>query len=170
VFEQIFATNAARKAGQAQNVKLMTIWFGTSYPTLIVANVLHPGANDAVRPGPAHYQHVPIPNYKAFLSKLISLVRSPTSAYYSPETKILLITPSPVADGLDYANSRRTWMGNEQIHGPIQPVHLNAVTKEYAKACVDVAEAEGVTVIDMHSAITEAAGGCSDEKLKAFLP
>ena len=74
---QVFA-----KASERQNVpkvQLLTIWFG---------------ANDAVLTG--EQQHVPLEQYKANLSKLIHMVRDPSSEYYSPETRIILFTPPPV--------------------------------------------------------------------------
>ncbi|KAG1891326.1 hypothetical protein F4604DRAFT_407382 [Suillus subluteus] len=39
---------------------------------------------------------VPRDRYKANLSHLVQMVKLPTSAYYSPETRMILITPSPM--------------------------------------------------------------------------
>ncbi|KAG0259271.1 hypothetical protein DFQ27_004178 [Actinomortierella ambigua] len=53
------------------------------------------GANDACIPGSV--QHVPLERYERNLRALIDMVHSPTSPYYAPWTKIIVICP-PVID------------------------------------------------------------------------
>lgn len=114
-------------------VKLLTIWFG---------------ANDAA-PAPFQ-QHVPIDRYKANLSHLVRMVKSPTSAYYSPETRIILITPPPV--------------NTKQWNRPDNP-RIFETTKSYAEAVKEVGEKENVSVADIWTSIFDSAGrseeGCA---------
>ncbi|KAI6036077.1 SGNH hydrolase-type esterase domain-containing protein [Pisolithus microcarpus] len=77
MFEKIFAVQHQQL--HVPKVQLLTIWFG---------------ANDAA-PLP-NRQHVPRDQYKENLKHLVNMVRSSTSPYYSPCTRIILITPPPV--------------------------------------------------------------------------
>lgn len=92
-----------------------------------------PGANDATDPGDR--QHVDISKYAENLHTIISLVTSPTSPYYSPETRVILITPPPVnlAQGPQFSNRN------------------NVNTKAYASQAVRVAEEMNVPVVDVWS-------------------
>ncbi|WWD16797.1 hypothetical protein CI109_101229 [Kwoniella shandongensis] len=152
VFEQVFATKEAREKGYAQNVKLITIWLG---------------ANDAcLAPSP---QHVPLEEYKSNLHRLISLIQSPDSAYYAPETKIVLINPPPMIESkwLDSRIEKWESFGKE---GPKPDQNRDAkVAKEYAEACKDVARETGVPVVDLWQAVVEAAGGEGDDQLDPYL-
>ncbi len=60
-------------------MRLLVIWFG---------------ANDAAVP--PKDQHVPLARYKANLAKLIWMVAAPESPRYSPDTRVILMTPPPV--------------------------------------------------------------------------
>ncbi|OJA11941.1 hypothetical protein AZE42_06385 [Rhizopogon vesiculosus] len=131
VCEQIFAKQ--HEQHQAPKVKLLTIWFG---------------ANDAA---PAPFpQHVPRGRYKENLSHLIQILKSPTSAYYSPETRIILITPPPV--------NTTQWIM------PTSP-RVFEITKTYAEAVKEVGEKENVPVADIWTTIFDGAGrteeGCA---------
>lgn len=103
-------------------MQLLTIWFG---------------ANDAAPPPSP--QHVPRDRYKANLAHLVDMVKSPTSAYYSPDTRIILITPPPV----------NTYQWTERIF---------TETKLYAEAVKELGAQVGVPVADVWTEIWEAAG------------
>ncbi|KAF8557328.1 SGNH hydrolase [Imleria badia] len=124
VFEQILAQQ--HEQHHVPKVQLLTIWFG---------------ANDAAPPPSP--QHVPRDRYKDNLDHLVNMVKSPTSAYYSPYTRIILITPPPV----------NTHQGAKRIFSE---------TKLYAEAVKEVGAQVGVPVADVWTEIWEAAG--SDER------
>ncbi|KAI6028834.1 SGNH hydrolase-type esterase domain-containing protein, partial [Pisolithus orientalis] len=113
-------------------VQLLTIWFG---------------ANDAA-PFP-NRQHVPRDQYRENLEHLVNMVRSPTSPYYSPSTRIILITPPPV-------NSHQR-----------QDRNLDA-TKSYAEVVNELGTALATPVADVWTAMWDASG--RDERaLEKFL-
>lgn len=136
VWEQLIA-----KRGEVQHytprVQLITIWFG---------------ANDACLPGCT--QHVPLSRFSENLTMMVRAIRAPESQWYSPETRLLLITPPP-------------------IHVPsmnvdMQPTRTFDVTKAYAEEVKKVGETENVPVVDAWSRIWEAAGN-NKEVVKSFL-
>ncbi|KIJ68948.1 hypothetical protein HYDPIDRAFT_105485 [Hydnomerulius pinastri MD-312] len=124
VFEQIFAKQHEQL--HVPKVQLLTIWYG---------------ANDAAPPPSP--QHVPRDRYKANLTHLVNMVKSPSSAYYSPDTRVILITPPPV--------NTYQWPGR-----------VFNETKSYAEAVKEVGAQIGVPVADVWTEIWEAAG--RDEK------
>ena len=84
---------------------------------------------------------------------MVRAIRAPESQWYSPETRLLLITPPP-------------------IHVPsmkvdLQPTRTFDVTKAYAEEVKKVGEAENVPVVDAWSRIWEAAGK-NKEAVKGF--
>ncbi|KAF9246130.1 SGNH hydrolase-type esterase domain-containing protein [Melanogaster broomeanus] len=120
VFEQIFAKQHEQL--HCPKVQLLTIWYG---------------ANDAA-PFPSP-QHVPQDRFKANLIHLVDMVKSPTSAYYSPHTRVILITPPPV--------NTHQWPGR-----------VFEQTKLYAETVKEVGEQVSIPVADVWSEIWEAAG------------
>ncbi|WWC87574.1 uncharacterized protein L201_002464 [Kwoniella dendrophila CBS 6074] len=151
VFEQVFATKEAREKGYAQQVKLITIWLG---------------ANDATLPDTPQY--VPADRYKSNLVKLVQLVKDPSSAYHSPETEIVLINAPPIIESAWVEARVEKWksFGSE---GPKPEQNRDKkVTKQYADAAIEVAKEQNVEVVDIHSAIIEAAGGEEAEQLKPY--
>ncbi|WVQ83514.1 hypothetical protein IAT38_005655 [Cryptococcus sp. DSM 104549] len=151
VFEQVFATKEARDQGKAQHVKLITIWLG---------------ANDAcLSPSP---QHVPLEAYKQNLNHIIDLLRTPTSPWYAPETKIVLINPPPIIESA-WLNSRvEKWKQFGSV-GPEPDQNRDAgVTRQYAEGCKEVAKAKGLPVVDLWTAVVEAAGGEGDDQLAPY--
>lgn len=110
-------------------VQLLTIWFG---------------ANDAAPP--PSVQHVPKDEYTLNLKHLVSMIRSPTSPYYSPHTRIILITPPPVNS---HQRSDRDF----------------DITKSYAEAARETGSALHLPVADVWTEIWEASG--KDEKALA---
>lgn len=120
-------------------MQLLTIWFG---------------ANDATIPG--EQQHVPLPEYKDNLSKLIHLVRDPSSDWHSPETRIVLITPPPV--------NTHQWLEQLRTLDPPKDKldRQFDLTRQYAEGAKEVGKKEDVPVVDTWTLLFEAAG--KDEK------
>ena len=83
---------------------------------------------------PGEAQHVDIAKYAENLHTTISMVTSPTSPYYSPHTRIILITPPPVNP-------------NQQPEAP-WATRNNVSTKAYARQMLRVGEETGVEVVD----------------------
>ena len=71
----------------------------------------------------------------------MDMVRSPTSAYYSPDTRIILITPPPV--------NTHQWTISPRVF---------TETKSYAEAVKEVGAEVDVPVADVWTEIWEAAG------------
>lgn len=103
-------------------MQLLVIWFG---------------ANDAAPPPSP--QHVPRDRYKANLLHLVNMVKSPASAHYSPDTRVIFITPPPV--------NTHQWTAR-----------IFEETKLYAEAVKEVAAEVDVPVADVWTEIWEAAG------------
>ncbi|KDR81821.1 hypothetical protein GALMADRAFT_240048 [Galerina marginata CBS 339.88] len=131
VFEQCIAKS---RDTFAPKVRMLVIWFG---------------ANDAcILPSP---QHVPLPKFSANLKHMVSLIKSPTSQYYSPSTRIILISPPPV----------NTLVRRADLEARNPPLKLDRefeVTRAYAEAAQKVAKEEGVGYVDVWTALWEAAG------------
>lgn len=139
---QVFATQHEQQ--HVPTVRLLTIWFG---------------ANDAcLVPSP---QHVPLSKFTSNIAQLVHTVTSPTSARYSPKTRIILITPPPV----------NTFQRGADLASREPPLKLDRdfdVTRQYAEAVKEVATREGVAVVDCWTLLWEAAG--KDERaLSAYL-
>jgi hypothetical protein len=79
------------------------------------------------------------------------MVKSPTSAYYSPETRIILITPPPV--------NTKQWDSTSRAF---------ETTRLYAGAVREVGEKENVPVADVWTKIFDAAGR-SEEACEKYL-
>ncbi|ORY72228.1 SGNH hydrolase-type esterase domain-containing protein [Leucosporidium creatinivorum] len=134
---------------------LMTIWFG---------------ANDAVLPG--YGQHVPLPDFKTNLHTLITLLRSPTSPYYSPTTSLLLLTPPPVDTARWAAELRSKYPPPPSPTGEEQPLEFDRDpenTRLYAQAVKEVGWEAGVPTVDVWTAIMAKAAEIGEEGLKELL-
>ncbi|KZV96497.1 GDSL Lipase/Acylhydrolase [Exidia glandulosa HHB12029] len=143
VFEQVIP-----KKDVQPKIRLVVIWFG---------------ANDAVVPGFTH--HVPLERFKTNLGTMLSMLRDPSSDWYhTPEqTKILLVTPPPIEE-----KAVAHWLATA-FEPPFSMDRKFANTKMYADAVRAVGAERGVPVIDMWSAIWDAAGQTT-EGLGQFLP
>jgi lysophospholipase L1-like esterase len=115
-------------------IRLLVIWFG---------------ANDAVLPHKS--QHVPLPIFSSTLSSIIRVVRDPSSPHFSPDTKILLLTPPPFSVRVRKAN-----LDSRKPH-PLPMDRDWETTKAYAEAVKAVAEKEEVPVVDCWTAVWHAA-------------
>lgn len=129
--QQIFTKKHERQ--HVAKVPLLTIWFG---------------ANDATFEGTL--QHVPLLKFKANLKHLIRLVKNSESDYYSPETRIVLISPPPVNSHQGVQNRDFT------------------VTKSYAEAVVEVGKEEDIPVLDAWTVFWDASGH-KEQALETFL-
>jgi len=115
-FKHIFASRD--KHSSLPVVKLLTIWLG---------------ANDATLSGDR--QHVSYDQYLENIHTMASMIRSPTSPYYSPRTRIILLTPPPVNPSQFPQDLNRT------------PEH----TKMYADGIKTVGEELDLPVVDVWS-------------------
>ena len=125
-------------------VRLLTIWFG---------------ANDACIPGTP--QHVPLPHFTENLLKMIQMVQSPSSPYYSPDTKIILISAPPV-------NTRQRGADLASRDPPKDLDRLFEKTQTYAEEVVRLGKKEGLPVVDAWTKLWEAAGK-EESALKEYL-
>ncbi|KAG8898359.1 hypothetical protein FRB99_007492 [Tulasnella sp. 403] len=140
VFEQIFP----KKANTGPKVRLLVIWFG---------------ANDScLSPSP---QHLPLDLFASNIRQMISMVRSPDSAWYSPETEIILITPPPI-------NEQARAADLASRNPPIALDRSVANSKLYVDAVTEIGRENGIPVVDMHDPIWTATGGDPD-KLAEYL-
>jgi len=125
-------------------VRLLIIWFG---------------ANDSVLP--SERQHVPLAQFTANLKHLITMVKSPSSEYYSPKSRILLISPPPV----------NTYQRSAELASRDPPRKCDRefdFTKLYAEAVVKTAREEGVAVADVWTLLWDAARK-DEQALSAYL-
>ncbi|KZT29894.1 SGNH hydrolase [Neolentinus lepideus HHB14362 ss-1] len=141
VFEQFFAKS--QDQAHLPKVQLLAIWFG---------------ANDACFPHEP--QHVPLDVFTTNLSKLVNYVKSPDSLYYSPSTRVVLITPPPLY--LKQWNEYLAGVGEEPQGRSLDSSH------RYAEAVKEVGKKEGVPVVDAWTGIWEAAGKV-EEALRKYL-
>lgn len=125
-------------------IRLLLIWFG---------------ANDSCLPGT--FQHVPLPLFSSNLAKMIQLVSAPASDRYSPETKILLLTPPPV-------NTHQRGAALAARDPPIPLDRAFDVTARYADAVREVGRTEGVPVVDVYTRLWEGCGK-DESKLSKYL-
>ncbi|KDQ12350.1 hypothetical protein BOTBODRAFT_34645 [Botryobasidium botryosum FD-172 SS1] len=138
VFEQCFAKKEAQP--YVPKVKLLTIWFG---------------ANDACLPN--RDQYVSIPRFIENLHTMISMVREPSSDWYSPTTRIILLTPPPVNVAVRAA-----------LIAPREMDRTADQTKAYADAVIKAGEEARVPVVDLWTKLWEKAGE-TEEGLKKYL-
>ena len=125
-------------------IKLLVIWFG---------------ANDScLKPSP---QHVPLDKFAENLRGWIDKLHSPQSRYYSPDTRIILISPPPVN-----TYQRRA---NLESRDPPRLLDRNfETTRAYAQAVRDVALEKGVGFTDVWGTLWQAAGK-REEALSRYL-
>lgn len=128
VFEQTFP-----RREEGPRIQILTIWFG---------------ANDAcIIPSP---QHVPLERFKKNLVKMIQMVESPESDYYSPRTRVILLTPPPV-------NTHQRLADLQSRNPPLELDRLFETTKAYAEAVQEIGSQHGVAVVDVWKLLWDAA-------------
>ncbi|CAI5718465.1 unnamed protein product [Peronospora destructor] len=87
------------------------------------------GANDAVlEHGPDKAQYVSLQEYRANLQKILQ----PLQPLLAPHGQVLLITPPCIINSMRHND-------------------LSNASAKYAKVCVDLASAENVPVLDLHT-------------------
>lgn len=117
---------------------------------------------------PGETQHIPLDRYKANLAKLISLVRDASSEWYSPDTKVVLITPPPIIEPARQAGQLQRWKEFGSEGEPPKLDRDRKVTKQYADAVLAVAAEQEVAVVDFWHELVERAGGEEPEKLAPY--
>ncbi|KAJ7273555.1 GDSL Lipase/Acylhydrolase [Mycena haematopus] len=142
VLEQCLATQHAQQ--HLPKVRLLVIWFG---------------ANDAVlKP---FSQHVPLPKFIENIKYMVQLVHSAESPYYSPSTKIILMTPPPV-------NTYQRAADLTNRNPSLALDRLFDTTKEYAEGVREAAAGSNVAVADIWMAMWKAAGE-NEQALSRYL-
>lgn len=125
-------------------IRILTIWFG---------------ANDAcIKPSP---QHVPLEKFTANLEEFVDLLHDEASPYYSPSTRIVLISPPPV-------NTHQR-LADLQSRNPPLPLDRDfETTRLYAEAVKNVADSKGVAFLDTWTPLWEGAGKKEQDLTKYF--
>ncbi|KAJ3878812.1 SGNH hydrolase-type esterase domain-containing protein [Lentinula edodes] len=142
VFEQLVATREQQK--DLPTVRLLIIWFGADDSCLVQSP-----------------QHVPLRKFASNLKHLVNLVQSPKSDYYSPNTRIILVTSPPV----------NTYQRRANLEARDPPLLLDRdfeSTKTYAETVKGIAQEEAVGIIDIWTKMWDAAGH-NEQSLSNFL-
>jgi len=132
IFERCLVPHPKSDEPGMPKIRLLTIWFG---------------ANDSCLPHSP--QHVPLPIFSSNLEKLVSMIHSPESRYYSPSTRIILLSPPPV----------NTYQRRADLESRNPPLVLDRnfeTTRTYAAAVEKVALAKGVGFVDVWTELWEA--------------
>ncbi|KAE9400779.1 SGNH hydrolase [Gymnopus androsaceus JB14] len=132
VFEQCFATREQQK--YLPTVRLLVIWFGANDSCLVQSP-----------------QHVPLPKFASNLKHLVNMVQLPKSEYYSPDTRIILVTPPPV----------NTYERRANLEARVPPILLDRdfeITRLYAETVKDIAREEEVGIVDIWTKLWDAVG------------
>ncbi|KAJ2427207.1 isoamyl acetate-hydrolyzing esterase [Coemansia sp. RSA 2524] len=114
---------------------------------LRVASHVFPRSKGMLAP---YSQHVPLDEFYENLHKLVMLLRDPNSDYYSPDTRIVFITPPAVGDRMIEDVAGRNGYA---------PDRKNSVTKLYADAVKKVARKHDLPVVDIWTAIEDLVHG-----------
>ncbi|KAG8954694.1 hypothetical protein FRC04_011127 [Tulasnella sp. 424] len=141
VFEQVLP----KKDAIGPKVKLLTLWLG--------------GNDTCILPSA---QHLPLDRFVVNLRQMVSMVQSPDSEYYSPETRIILITPAPINEAV-----RAATLGSRDP--PIALDRKSEVTKKYAEAVIKLGQELNVPVLDVYTPIWEATDNGDPKKLERYL-
>ncbi|ORZ17646.1 SGNH hydrolase-type esterase domain-containing protein [Absidia repens] len=116
---------------QAARIELMTIFFG---------------ANDA-----AHlpsFQHVPLDRFKTNLATMIKTVKDPTSPYYNPALRLVLITQPPLNES--------QWKQRCDENG--NPMDRSSEQAQiYAAAVKQIGQEHDTVVVDLWTKVMEMA-------------
>ncbi|KAJ2416727.1 isoamyl acetate-hydrolyzing esterase [Coemansia sp. IMI 209128] len=104
--------------------------------------ILSFGTNDAA-PEDSPW-HVPLPMFAQNLRYIVSLLRSPESAHYSPHTRILFVTPPALGDRMHAEYMRKRGL---------PPTHQNQITRKYAETVCSVARDLDSPCVDLWTAM-----------------
>ncbi|KAI7826317.1 SGNH hydrolase-type esterase domain-containing protein [Kickxella alabastrina] len=140
-----YNTEQARKIVESKGIEMAgrDDTFAGATPTVRLMTIFY-GANDsAMKPS---WRHVPLDVFSANLRYMVSLVSDPESDYYSPETRIVLVTPPALGERM-YEVS---WKGTSE-----QGVRKNNNTKLYADAVKEIARDFKLPCVDMWTAVED---------------
>ena len=107
-------------------------------------------------------QSIPVAEFKKNLNALIDMLQSPDSAYYSPDTIIILLSPPPICVPQRQEEVRRLW-------GDVKLDRTAERTKEFADATEEVAKQRRIGFVPVFDAMMAAAGPSPDEGLRKLL-
>ncbi|KAG8954695.1 hypothetical protein FRC04_011128 [Tulasnella sp. 424] len=93
---------------------------------------------------------------------MVSMVQSPDSQYYSPETRIILITPPPFNEAVRAARLAAR-------DPPIALDRKSGVTRKYADAVIELGKELNVPALDVYTPIWEATDNGDPKKLEKYL-
>ncbi|KAJ2500985.1 isoamyl acetate-hydrolyzing esterase [Coemansia sp. RSA 1972] len=131
------------------NINTNTIWpdrddtFPNQTGTLRIC-IFFFGANDASNE--TWHQHTPLDAYGDNLQYFASLLQSPSSEHYSPDTNIIFITPPPVNERMVEASARA---------GNLPAVFTNESARKYADMVKTVAERVNAPYVDLNARIEQ---------------
>ncbi|KAG8745302.1 hypothetical protein FRC10_008319 [Ceratobasidium sp. 414] len=151
VFEESFA-KAELQGALPKALKQQVRW--------VLPHSSRAGANDAVLEHSP--QHVPLPRFIENINTIVDMPTLPTSPWYSPTTRVLLVTTPPIN-----ATQRNAELASR--NPPIGPDRTHENTKAYAQAVIDVGKKRGVPVVDLWAALWKEAGE-TEKGLEALLP
>ncbi|KAG8988523.1 hypothetical protein FRB90_002694, partial [Tulasnella sp. 427] len=134
-----------KKNQPGPKVKLLTLWLGT---------------NDAcILPSP---QHLPLDRFITNLKQMISMVQSPDSEWYCPETRIILITAPPFNEAV-----REATLATRDP--PVALDRKSEVTRSYVDGAIALGKELNVPVLDVYTPIWEATENGNTKKLEEYL-
>ncbi|KZT26466.1 SGNH hydrolase [Neolentinus lepideus HHB14362 ss-1] len=142
VFEQYLPKREVQQ--YLPKMQLLVIWFG---------------ANDAIVPQPEYVHSVSASALASNLRRLVNMVKSVESPYYSPWTRVILMTPPPV-NTYQRAEDLQSWgLGLDRNFDK---------TKRYAEVVKDVGIVDAIPVADIWTNLWEASGK-DEHTLSKFL-
>lgn len=153
-----------KKGAVGPKVKLLTLWLGANDACLDPSPQRVSRPSNRITP-PSDVRPVlklPIDRCISNLRKMVSMVRSPDSEYYSPETRIILITPPPFSEAARKADL-------ESRDPPIALDRTSENTRKYADAVIELGKELNVPVLDVYTPIWEATDNGDTKKLEAYL-
>lgn len=113
-------------------------------------------------------QYCPLEQFKSNLATMINMIRDPTSEWYSPETRLVLITPPPFVPEDRAAAQIEKW---KLFGSKGEPPTLDRDperTKSYVDAVLEVGTEFGIPTVNMWQAIVDDAGGLESTKLRPY--
>ncbi|KAJ2216145.1 isoamyl acetate-hydrolyzing esterase [Coemansia sp. RSA 487] len=128
--------------------------FPTFHPKVQLC-ILFFGANDSADPRDS--RHTPLNEYSENLRYFVSMLHDSESQHYSPETRILVITPPAVGDKMseEWFRNRGWWYGPQK----------NNFTKTYADAVIEAARDLKLPYVDMWTAVEQRVQESRKQKL-----
>jgi len=108
------------------------------------------GANDSVLPW--REQYVPLSLFTENLTDIVHTVSSPSSEYYFPDTKIILLTPPPINTHQRGADLAKRGLELDRDFNQ---------TAQYAEAVREVSRKENIPLVDVYTRLWE---GCGKEE------